>query len=206
MTIARTILRIGVSVFSILLAMLTGAILILLIGKDPILAYGFLFRGAFGSLPSIGETIVKVTPLIFTGLAAVFSYQCGMLNLGIEGQFIAGAIAANWLSTIVLPFTGAANMILSLIPVCICRQDTANNNNRGQCVNGRIWTIDTGPQLFLFWSWFPLSYPCRPWMPKPYKNPRSQLTLPRFYLKFFHDSALTLAGSGGFPVSFQGGV
>ena len=115
MTIARTILRIGVSVFSILLAMLTGAILILLIGKDPILAYGFLFRGAFGSLPSIGETIVKVTPLIFTGLAAVFSYQCGMLNLGIEGQFIAGAIAANWLSTIVLPFTGAANMILSLI-------------------------------------------------------------------------------------------
>ena len=67
MTIARTILRIGVSVFSILLAMLTGAILILLIGKDPILAYGFLFRGAFGSLPSIGETIVKVTPLIFTG-------------------------------------------------------------------------------------------------------------------------------------------
>ena len=83
--------------------------------KDPIFAYGFLFRGAFGSLPSIGETIVKVTPLIFTGLAAVFSYQCGMLNLGIEGQFIAGAIAANWLSTIVLPFTGAANMILSLI-------------------------------------------------------------------------------------------
>lgn len=115
MKIARTLIRIGVSVFSILLAMATGAILILVIGKDPVVAYGYLFRGAFGSLPSIGETIVKVTPLIFTGLAAVFSYQCGMLNLGIEGQFIAGAIVSNWLSTLVIPFSGPANTILSLL-------------------------------------------------------------------------------------------
>lgn len=115
MTITRTILRIAVSVISILLAMLTGAILILLIGKDPIVAYSYLGRGAFGSLPSIGETIVKVTPLIFTGLAAVFSYQCGMLNLGIEGQFIAGAIAANWVSTLVLPFNGPLNTAITLL-------------------------------------------------------------------------------------------
>ena len=114
MTIARTMIRIGVSVLSILLAMAAGAVLILLIGKDPVPAYGYLFRGAFGSLPSIGETIVKVTPLIFTGLAAVFSYQCGMLNLGIEGQFIAGAIVSNWLSTLVIPFSGPANTVLSL--------------------------------------------------------------------------------------------
>lgn len=100
---------------SILMAFFLGAVIILLIGKNPLEAYAFLFKGAFGSLPSFAETLVKVTPLIFSGLAAVFAYRCGMFNLGAEGQMIMGAVAAVWFSVANQGLPGWLNMVLSLI-------------------------------------------------------------------------------------------
>lgn len=79
---------------SVLLAFLIGGIIIIGEGKNPFLAYLYLLKGALGTEVAIGETIAKMTPLIFTGLAATFAYRCGMFNLGGEGQFIMGAIAA----------------------------------------------------------------------------------------------------------------
>lgn len=54
----------------------------------------FLFQGAFGSKAGIGTTLTKATPLIFTALCACFAYKCGVFNLGGEGQFLMGSIAA----------------------------------------------------------------------------------------------------------------
>lgn len=111
----NTIMKVGISVISILAAIAIGAILIAAVGENPVTAYGFLLRGAFGNARAVGETLVKATPLIFTALAAVFSYRCGMFNLGAEGQFIMGAIAASWLSSNILPFGGIGNTLLSLL-------------------------------------------------------------------------------------------
>ena len=86
-------------VLAVVLSLALGAVIIVAAGRDPLTAYGYLLQGAFGSLQSWSETLVKATPLIFTGLAAVFAYRCGMLNLGAEGQFIMGAIAACWFGT-----------------------------------------------------------------------------------------------------------
>ena len=74
--------KIIMPVLAVVLSLALGAVIIAAAGRDPLTAYGYLLQGAFGSLQSWSETLVKATPLIFTGLAAVFAYRCGMLNLG----------------------------------------------------------------------------------------------------------------------------
>ncbi len=111
----NTIMKVSISIISILGAILIGAVIIASVGENVFIAYGFLLRGAFGNSRAVGETLVKATPLIFTALAAVFSYRCGMFNLGAEGQFIMGAVAASWISVTILPFGGIINTLLSLL-------------------------------------------------------------------------------------------
>lgn len=91
--------KIAMPILAVAISLGIGAVIIAAAGRNPLTAYGYLLQGAFGSLQSFGETLVKATPLIFTGLAAVFAYRCGMLNLGAEGQFLFGAIAAVWFGT-----------------------------------------------------------------------------------------------------------
>ncbi len=83
-----------VPLLSILLAFGIGAIIMAALGANPAEAMKALFQGAFGSKGSIGTTLNKATPLIFTSLCACFAYKCGVLNLGGEGQFLIGATAA----------------------------------------------------------------------------------------------------------------
>ena len=54
-----------------------------------------LLSGAFGSWYAFGSgTLVRATPLILTGLAVAIAFRAGVFNIGAEGQFLVGAIAA----------------------------------------------------------------------------------------------------------------
>jgi simple sugar transport system permease protein len=67
-------------------------------GYDPLLALGALWRGAFGSADAlISATLVRAVPLTVLGLAVAVAFRAGALNIGGEGQFYAGAIAATWI-------------------------------------------------------------------------------------------------------------
>lgn len=83
-----------VSVSAVIVAILLGMLLILLMGKNPIVAFSSLLQGAFGSMNSFAETLVKVTPLLFTGISYALANRCGLTNLGMEGQMYMGALAA----------------------------------------------------------------------------------------------------------------
>jgi len=83
-----------VQAVAVLLALLIGAILLLLSGANPIEAYAALFEGAFGSITAIGRTLEKATPLIFSGLAVAFAFKGGLFNIGAQGQLLFGAITA----------------------------------------------------------------------------------------------------------------
>jgi len=89
--------ELSIPVVAVLLALLLGALLILFIGRSPLEAYSALLQGAFGSKRDIAETLINVTPLIFTGLSVAFSFKCGLFNIGAEGQFIMGQIVAAWI-------------------------------------------------------------------------------------------------------------
>jgi simple sugar transport system permease protein len=104
---------------AIIMALLVGAIFILVIGKNPISAYAALLQGAFGDVFSIGETLENTTPLILTGLAVAFAFRAKLFNIGGEGQFLMGALAATWVGTnlalptvIHLPLTLLAGIVV----------------------------------------------------------------------------------------------
>ncbi len=79
---------------SVILAMLIGAIILMVSGANPITAYQALFKGAFGSLTALGRTLEKATPLLFSGLAISFAFKAGLFNIGAQGQLLLGAIVA----------------------------------------------------------------------------------------------------------------
>ncbi len=63
-------------------------------GIDPVEVYAGLFKGGFGSLVRIGQTLVQATPLMFTALGLIFAFKCGVWNIGAEGQLLMGAVGA----------------------------------------------------------------------------------------------------------------
>ncbi|MFQ5912158.1 MAG: ABC transporter permease [Nitrospinota bacterium] len=113
-------LAVAGALVAVLLALVVEAVLILLVGKDPIEAYKFLFLGSFGSLHAITETLTKASPLILAGLGVAFAFQCGLFNIGAEGQIYIGALAATWVgltftslpAVFLLPFVAIAAGLL----------------------------------------------------------------------------------------------
>ena len=95
-----------------LIVVLTGTALILASNADPVTAYSFFFKGIFGNVTSFAEVFVKATPLIFTGLGCAVAFRTGFFNIGAEGQFYVGAIAA---TIVALKVTGPAGLILALV-------------------------------------------------------------------------------------------
>src|SRR5665648_195846 len=77
------------------LAMLVGAIMLLFLKVNPITAFGALFQGAFGDVSAITQTLVKATPLLLVGLGICIAFRGGVINIGGEGQLIAGALATS---------------------------------------------------------------------------------------------------------------
>ena len=57
--------------------------------------FSSIFEGGFGDKTNISETLVFVTPLLFTGVANAIAFKTGLFNIGVEGQFIAGMIGAS---------------------------------------------------------------------------------------------------------------
>lgn len=45
------------------------------------------------------SALVRATPLLITGLAVALAFRAGIWNIGAEGQFYAGAIAAAWVGS-----------------------------------------------------------------------------------------------------------
>ena len=99
---------------SILLAMLMGAILILIIGQNPLAAFKLIAKGAFGSASGIATTLSKVTTLTLTGLSYAFAYRCGLINIGAEGQLYIGALTTS-LVVLYMPGPGPVVVIFAII-------------------------------------------------------------------------------------------
>ena len=76
------------------ISFLLGAVVILVIGKNPLLAYGEMIRGAFGKQVYLMNTLKRATPIIMGGLAVCVAWRSGYEAMGGEGQMILGAVAA----------------------------------------------------------------------------------------------------------------
>jgi len=90
---------ISAPIIAIIAAFILCSGLIMWTGESVFEAYGYLFKGGFGSRFAISETLNRATPLIFTGLAAAVAFRARFWNIGAEGQLYFGALAATILGT-----------------------------------------------------------------------------------------------------------
>jgi general nucleoside transport system permease protein len=88
-----------VPVCAILLALVVGAVIILLVGENPLTAYWALLRGMAGSWDRIAASLGRSTPFIGAALAVAFAFRAGLFNIGVEGQLLVGATIAAWVGT-----------------------------------------------------------------------------------------------------------
>ena len=98
---------------AVVAAFIVGGILILLIGDNPIEAYRLLLGSALSWPDGIGYTLFHATPLIFTGLAVLVGFRCGLFNIGAEGQLYIAAFATAWVG---ITFANLSAWLL--IPMC----------------------------------------------------------------------------------------
>jgi simple sugar transport system permease protein len=79
---------------AIALALMTAGFGLALTGSSPISLAEEVIAATFGSSFALEDLGLLVTPLILTGLSASISLRIGAWNIGAEGQFYAGALAA----------------------------------------------------------------------------------------------------------------
>ncbi len=80
--------------FAALAAFIFGAVILLIMRMNPLVAYGALLNGAFGNQNALVETIVKAIPLLLIGLGICIAFRAKVINIGAEGQMIIGALMA----------------------------------------------------------------------------------------------------------------
>ena len=87
-------------IIALLLALLVASVLLVALNADPLAAYSAMLEGAVGSENATAETLVKATPILFVGIGITIAFRGGMINIGGEGQMIAGALAGTTVALI----------------------------------------------------------------------------------------------------------
>jgi general nucleoside transport system permease protein len=121
----------GRPVLAVILALIAGAIVILITWPDKTAdpftnifnAYSALFTGSYGSLASTSDTLVRVSPLIFASISVAIAFRAGLFNIGAAGQLAVGAMAADmvgltftsWPSWVLIPTMLLASILAGAI-------------------------------------------------------------------------------------------
>jgi simple sugar transport system permease protein len=79
-------------------ALAVSALLVATAGKNPLIAYGSLAQGAFGSPDRIAVALNKTTPYLLTALGVALCFRARVFNIGGEGQIAVGGLAATWMA------------------------------------------------------------------------------------------------------------
>src|SRR5262249_5010807 len=75
-------------------ALLSPGLLLALLGADPLFAFRTLLLGGLGSPQALSDTLAKMVPIALIAFGVMLTFRCGLWNVGGEGQFYSGAIAA----------------------------------------------------------------------------------------------------------------
>ena len=80
-------------IFSILLGFLVGALFLLIMGLRVDVVYGKLIESVT-NVKGFSNVVVYAIPYIVVGLSVAFSFKTGVFNIGAEGQYVVGSMAA----------------------------------------------------------------------------------------------------------------
>lgn len=118
---------ITIPVFSILVSLLVGVVVILILGKNPLAAYGNLLQGSglwmkdkyAGGKSMLTDFLSFVdywTPMIFAALAVAVALKAGLFNIGVSGQML----AAGFLTSVTVGYSTLSAPIAKPLVVVLC--------------------------------------------------------------------------------------
>ena len=81
-------------VLAIVLGFIAGALALAAAGFNPAVSYSMMFSSIFSSPQNIIQVLILTMPNILTGLSVAFAFKTGLFNIGGEGQYLVGAMAA----------------------------------------------------------------------------------------------------------------
>ena len=104
------------SLLPLVLALLTGALLLALLDRDPLAFYGdILSRGLLSPL-GLEASITRSAPLFLLAAALIVAFRSGLWNLGVDGQFLLAAVTAAALAPLLATsLPSAAVLLLSML-------------------------------------------------------------------------------------------
>jgi len=103
-----------VPVAAVVLALLIGAVMLAILGANPLEGLEAMFRGAFGSGTALTSTVLKATPLLFVAVGITIAFRASVINIGGEGQIVLGALLAT-IAALYLPAMPAPIMIVAVM-------------------------------------------------------------------------------------------
>lgn len=106
-------------IIAILVSFVITGIFISAVAANPLQAIHSFLRGIFGRIYGIGEILVKATPLLLIGLGVSIAFKGGLTNLGGDGQFYMGALAATWVGVTFSGIPTFIHMLLIIISAII---------------------------------------------------------------------------------------
>ena len=101
---------------AILAGLLLSGLMLLLLHINPWEVFTYSVTTMLTDKYTTGEVFLKATPLIFTALAFAFTFKANLFNIGAQGQFYMGAVAAIALS---LQLDGKVPTLVLLVVVCL---------------------------------------------------------------------------------------
>ena len=122
--------NITIPIFAILLSLIAASIVLLILGKNPLVAYQSLLQGSGilpkavysakkGQLADLFGLLDAITPMIFAALAVAVAFKTGLFNIGVSGQML----TAGFVASITVGYSGlpmAAALPLALLAGIIC--------------------------------------------------------------------------------------
>jgi simple sugar transport system permease protein len=117
------------SVLTTLVAFFAGGLVVLATGKDPLSTYNAIWKGTgldwvfpwvtgddrtIAAL-NLQQTLLQTGPLILTGLAVALAFRAGLFNIGGQGQYIAGSVAAVWVGSSFAGMPAVAHVVLAIL-------------------------------------------------------------------------------------------
>jgi simple sugar transport system permease protein len=122
-----------VPVLTTLIAFVVGGLVVLVTGHDPFSTYKAIFDGTglqwlfpwvSGSARTtaafnLQQTLITTTPLILVGLAVAFAFRAGLFNIGGQGQYTVGGIAAVWVGSSFASMPAVPHIVLAVLAAAL---------------------------------------------------------------------------------------
>jgi ABC-type uncharacterized transport system permease subunit len=96
----------GSPILALLITVAIGAALFAMLGKDPVQGLRMFFYEPLKSGYAVGELMVKATPLLIIALGLAVCFRSNIWNIGAEGQYVIGGIAASYVALMADKSTG----------------------------------------------------------------------------------------------------